>query len=327
MEKTNPIISHIRPADMAIQFNEQQQQGVAERAEAFAAKFGMGEWGRVLGLLHDKGKEQEGFQQYIKKESGYQPDLKAVKTPHAYVGAILAKQKFPQAFPLLSNAIAGHHRGLYDFGDLKNQLAQELPSDVSSPTTDATLSIPHKSIQIKTDFHHLQRMLFSCLVDADRLDTEAFMNPEQARLRGNKATLEQLYEKLLAHLDTLNALSDDTEVNRVRQYVQQQCKEKSKGDIDFYSLTVPTGGGKTLASVLWALGHAIKNGQHRVIIAIPYTSISVQTAATLKAIFGEENVLEHHSKVNEEVIGDDELARKYQLATENWDYPIPTENT
>ena len=282
----------------------------------------MSEWGRVLGLLHDKGKEQEGFQRYIKKESGFQPEIKAVKTPHAYVGAILAKQQFPQAFPLLSNAIAGHHRGLYDFGDLKNHLAQEIPSDINTTATEATLGIPNKSIQIRTDFHHLQRMLFSCLVDADRLDTEAFMNPEQARLRENKATLEQLYEKLLAHLEALNVSSDNTKVNRVRRYVQQQCMEKSNGDIDFYSLTVPTGGGKTLASVLWALGHAIKNGQHRVIIAIPYTSIIVQTAATLKAIFGEENVLEHHSNVNEEDIGDDELAMKYQLATENWDYPI-----
>ena len=317
-------ISHIRKTDIGweIQSNDEHQNGVAELASRFASDFGMGEWGRVLGLLHDKGKEQEGFQRYIKKESGYQPEIKAEKTPHAYVGAVLAKQQFPKAFPLLSNAIAGHHRGLYDFGSLKTQLAQDMPTDVNTTATNATLNIPNKSIQIKTDFHHLQRMLFSCLVDADRLDTEAFMSPDQALLRKNKTSLEQLYEKLMAHLESLNVSSDDTEVNRVRRYVQQQCMEKSNGDIDFYSLTVPTGGGKTLASVLWALGHAIKNRLHRIIIAIPYTSIIVQTAATLKAIFGEENVLEHHSNVNEENIDDSELVKKYQLATENWDYPI-----
>lgn len=317
-------ISHIRKTDTGweIQSNDEHQNGVAELASRFASDFGMSEWGRVLGLLHDKGKEQEGFQRYIKKESGYQPEIKAEKTPHAYVGAILAKQQFPKAFPLLSNAIAGHHRGLYDFGSLKTQLAQDMPTDVNTTATNATLNIPNKSIQIKTDFHHLQRMLFSCLVDADRLDTEAFMSPDQALLRKNKTSLEQLYEKLMAHLESLNVSSDDTEVNRVRRYVQQQCMEKSNGDIDFYSLTVPTGGGKTLASVLWALGHAIKNRLHRIIIAIPYTSIIVQTAATLKAIFGEENVLEHHSNVNEENIDDSELVKKYQLATENWDYPI-----
>ncbi len=323
-DNCNIIISHIRKngSDWEKQSNFEHQQGVARLAAQFASEFGMGEWGRVLGLFHDKGKEQQGFQQYIKKMSGYQPEIKAVKTPHAYVGAILAKRQFPKAFPLLSNAIAGHHRGLYDFGDLKNQLAQDLPSDVSTGAIDGTLSIPQKSIQIRTDFHHLQRMLFSCLVDADRLDTEAFMTPEQARLREGKTSLEQLYEKLLTHLSGLNVSSADTVVNTVRRFVQQQCVEKSCGKVDFYSLTVPTGGGKTLASVLWALGHAIKNGLHRIIIAIPYTSIIVQTAATLKAIFGEENVLEHHSNVNEEDIGDDELARKYQLATENWDYPI-----
>ena len=252
-------ISHIRKTDIGweIQSNDEHQNGVAELASRFASDFGMGEWGRVLGLLHDKGKEQEGFQRYIKKESGYQPEIKAEKTPHAYVGAVLAKQQFPKAFPLLSNAIAGHHRGLYDFGSLKTQLAQDMPTDVNTTATNATLNIPNKSIQIKTDFHHLQRMLFSCLVDADRLDTEAFMSPDQALLRKNKTSLEQLYEKLMAHLESLNVSSDDTEVNRVRRYVQQQCMEKSNGDIDFYSLTVPTGGGKTLASVLWALGHAI----------------------------------------------------------------------
>lgn len=87
-------VSHIRETATGweIQSNDEHQRGVAELASRFASDFGMGEWGRVLGLLHDKGKEQEGFQQYIKKESGYQPDIKAVKTPHAYVGAILAKQ-------------------------------------------------------------------------------------------------------------------------------------------------------------------------------------------------------------------------------------------
>lgn len=90
----------------------------------------------------------------------------------------------------------------------------------------------------------------------------------------------------------------------------------------FYSLTVPTGGGKTLSSLVWAIKHAIKNGQKRVIIAIPYTSIIVQTASILRSIFGEENVLEHHSCVDPEQIKDERLKEKMKLATENWDYPI-----
>ena len=113
----------------------------------------------------------------------------------------------------------------------------------------------------------------------------------------------------------------DTEVNKIRNEVQQYCINASEGDVDFYSLTVPTGGGKTLSSVLWALRHAKKNGLRRVIIAIPYTSIITQTAAVLRNIFGDENVLEHHSNVNptEE---EGEITKKLKLATENWDYPI-----
>ena len=114
----------------------------------------------------------------------------------------------------------------------------------------------------------------------------------------------------------------DTEVNQIRNYVQDQCVKESQGGIGFYSLTVPTGGGKTLASVLWALQHAVKNNLQRIIIAIPYTSIIVQTAATLKNIFGEDNVLEHHSNVNPEDTKDKELRERLQLSTENWDYPI-----
>lgn len=308
---------------MAIQPNNEHLQGVAKRAERFASEFGMGDCGRIMGLLHDKGKEQHEWQKYIQGVTGYNKDYANIKKGpnHSYVGAVIAQKHYPQIAPLIAQPIAGHHRGLYDYCDYIEETRQEIPYDVCIDK-DIPFQFPKIPKPERFDLHHIVRMLFSCLVDADYLDTEAFMTPEQARLRENKATLEQLYEKLLSHLEVLNAESDDTEVNRIRRYVQQQCMEKSGGSIDYYSLTVPTGGGKTLASVLWALGHAIKNGQHRIIIAIPYTSIIAQTAATLKKIFGEENVLEHHSNVNEEDISDDELVRKYQLATENWDYPI-----
>ena len=120
----------------------------------------------------------------------------------------------------------------------------------------------------------------------------------------------------------MKAIAPDTEVNHIRNFVQTQCVRESQGEGGFYSLTVPTGGGKTLASVLWALNHAVKNHLQRIIIAIPYTSIIVQTAATLKHIFGEDNVLEHHSNVNPDEIKDHKLRERMQLATENWDYPI-----
>ena len=324
MSHPEVTISHIKgsPSDWSIQSNDEHQKGVAQLAATFANSFDMSEWGRVLGLMHDIGKEKHAFQQHIMKESGYQPDIKVEGDyNHAYVGGIVARQLFPQATSIFSNIIMGHHRGLYDDGDWKERLKQAIPDEVHIPDIKAQLSMPFQQIA-REDVHHVVRMLYSCLVDADYLDTEAFMAPEQAQLRGSKTPLSELCSKLEAHLEKLGKCSPDTEVNRIRAFVQQCCKKMSDGPIDFYSLTVPTGGGKTLSSLLWALRHAVKNGLQRIIIAIPYTSIIVQTAATLKAILGEENVLEHHSNVEYDEQCHDEATKLSQLATENWDYPI-----
>ena len=324
MDNKQETISHIKgyPGNWVIQTNYVHQQGVAALAEQFAEAFGMGEWGKVLGLIHDIGKEKHAFQQHIMKESGYQPDIKVEGDfNHSYVGGLVAHQLFPHATSILSNIIMGHHRGLYDDGDWKERLKQDMSPEVHIPNIKAQLSIPPRQVA-QEDFHHIVRMLYSCLVDADYLDTESFMTPEQARLRGPKATMSELCLKLETYLEALGKGAPDTEVNRIRRYVQQCCRDKSHSEIDYYSLTVPTGGGKTLSSLLWALRHAVKNDLQRIIIAIPYTSIIVQTAATLKAIFGEENVLEHHSNMEYDERGNKEITRQLQLASENWDYPI-----
>lgn len=318
------IISHIKQVgtNWEIQLNEGHQKGVADFASKFADEFGMAEWGRVLGLLHDKGKEQKTFQQHIQKESGYTPDIKVEGDySHAYVGALIAKELFnnPPYYQFIDNILMGHHRGLYDHGDKEEILKKEMPNDVSIEPLDERLN----KLQLGStkDVHHFIRMLYSCLVDADYLDTEHFMMPEQSLLRVGKSTIEELLLKLEVYLSNLKRNAADTEVNKIRNEVQQYCINASEGDVDFYSLTVPTGGGKTLSSVLWALRHAKKNGLRRVIIAIPYTSIITQTATVLRNIFGNENVLEHHSNVNptEE---EGEITKKLKLATENWDYPI-----
>lgn len=323
MGTTDPFtISHIRPSDWAKQDNEEHQAGVARRAARFAEAFGMAAWGQTAGALHDKGKEQASFQQHIQKASGYAPDLHVEGNhEHAYVGALLAKQFHPQAHPLLDNIIAGHHRGLYDDAELRGVLQKNLPAGISIPSAQTPLTLPSKPYQRK-DIHHIGRMLFSCLTDADYLDTEAFMKPEQSALRGAHSPMEELAQRLALHMERLEAQATQSDVNAVRHEVQQACVKESQGAAGFYSLTVPTGGGKTLASMTWALRHAVKNGLERIIIAIPYTSIIVQTAATLKAIFGTENVLEHHSVYEADNIRDPYLRQRHLLATENWDYPI-----
>ena len=321
------IISHLyqdkADGHWVIQSNENHTAGVAERAAHFSSEFGMEFWGRILGYLHDKGKESNAFQQHIRKESGFAPETKVTGDfHHAYVGGILARKLYGKSFDnFLTNQIVSHHTGLHDSDELDKKLCKEMPQEIDTRIDKINLNCPPTNIA-PNDFHHLARMLYSCLVDADFLDTEAFMDKESSALRNNKANLSTLIPILEKYLYDLKKDAKDTEVNRIRNLVQEQCLKMSKTPIGFYSLTVPTGGGKTLSSLLWAMKHAIHNGQKRIIIAIPYTSIIMQTVAILRKIFGEENVLEHHSNVEPEAINNEIMQEKLKLATENWDYPI-----
>lgn len=334
----NLIISHIRKIDDSEswekQSNEEHCKGVAELTARFASEFGCESIGRVIGLLHDKGKEQKDFQIYIRKVSGMCPELKVTNhPPHAYVGALIAKIHYKNLLPFLAYPIMGHHSGMYDYGEYESIMERSIPSDVNSEKMVKSLAIPSfKNHPMLYDCHHIIRMLFSCLVDADYLDTERFMKPEESKLRGGKKTLEELKPLLDNYLHQLKSKTKDTEVNRIRNQVQQACLDKAGEAPGFYSLTVPTGGGKTLSSLVWAINHAINHGKRRIIIAIPYTSIIVQTAQTLREIFGVENVLEHHSnfsfenilnsnEYDSDVNGND-VALQMKMATENWDYPI-----
>ena len=226
-------------------------------------------------ISHYRNKETAP-QSNIRKVSGMCPELIVKNHPnHAYVGALIAKKYYPRMLPFLAYPIMGHHTGLYDYPDYESKLRLPIPSDVDASPCGIDLKLPHFSSTPKSyDFNHVIRMLFSCLVDADFLDT--------------------------------------------------LCLKNSASSPGFYSLTVPTGGGKTLSSLVWAMNHAIRYGKKRIIIAIPYTSIIVQTAQVLRGIFGSENVLEHHSNVSFEKCSDHdgEVAESMKLATENWDYPI-----
>ena len=328
-------ISHLyqdkKDGHWVIQSNEEHTKGVAERASRFANEFSMASWGKILGMLHDKGKESNAFQQHIKKESGYEPEAKVIGDyHHAYVGGIIARKLYGKsADNLFVNQIISHHSGLHDSDELSESLNKNIPIEVNQDIEKFQLNKITLKLEA-SDFHHLSRMLYSCLVDADYLDTEAFMDEKSSLLRKQKKELKDLVALLDKYLTELKKSAVKSEVNAIRELVQQQCLQMADTPIGFYSLTVPTGGGKTLSSLLWAMHHAIKNGQKRIIIAIPYTSIIMQTADTLRKIFGEENVLEHHSNVDiksgkEEKTKEeeyDELRERLKLATENWDYPI-----
>lgn len=315
--KDSVKISHLyNDGEWHIQTNEEHCEGVARLAAEFASEFGLAEWGRMMGLLHDRGKEGDGFQAYIRRSSGYDTmSFSTSKKDHSYVGAILAHRHPYDNFYWLSNAIAGHHRGLYDIHDLEPDMKEAIPNEVSQTIPNVKLPLP-KFRFTSNDANHISRMLFSCLVDADWLDTERFMDSDKAADRGNFSTLDELNQRLHTYLQKLKALPS-TPLNDLRNEIQAKCADAATLDPGFFELTVPTGGGKTIASVIWAIRHALIYNKKRVIIAIPFTSIIVQTAAKLREIFGEGNVVEHHSAINESAADDRSL-----LACENWDAPI-----
>lgn len=327
-------ISHLFKDDKDcwhIQSNEEHLKGVAKLAEGFADEFGMGSWGRALGLLHDKGKERKSFQDYIRQNSGLEPEIHcSLEHNHAFVGGIIAKSIYGKGSEsLLCNQIISHHSGLHDYCQIEETLKKDIPSDVNRCVEKIQLNRPPFSLSpikgckgMTSDANHLSRMLYSCLVDADYLDTELFMDAKSARKRINGISLQSLLPLLETYIDNLQKRSSESEVNAIRRNVQERCVSMSNVEKGFYSLTVPTGGGKTLSSLVWALRHAVHNGMKRIIIAIPYTSIIVQTASILKQIFGEEAVLEHHSNFDPQSIQGKEMQHKAKLATENWDYPI-----
>ena len=338
MEHTSSIpkyISHVKKSDTGegyvFQSNEDHLNGVAKLAESFASEFSMGSWGRVLGLLHDKGKEQKTFQEYIMKNSGFRPELTVSgEHNHAFVGGLLAKSIYGNGSEsLLCNQIMSHHSGLHDYCHIQETLKKDIPLDVNRCVEKIQLNRPPFTLSpikgckgMTPDANHLSRMLFSCLVDADYLDTELFMDVESARKRINDIKLESLLPLLEVYIDNLQKCSAISEVNTIRRQVQERCISMSNVGKGYYSLTVPTGGGKTLSALVWALRHAVRNGMKRIIIAIPYTSIIVQTASILKQIFGEEAVLEHHSNFDPKSFTSKDMQHKAKLATENWDYPI-----
>lgn len=298
--------------------------------------------GHTAGLLHDIGKYSDEFQRRIAGD--------AIRVDHATRGAMLAVERYPKVGWLLAYGIAGHHAGLANgcasgertalndrlrgigLPALRDEWRREiaLPAQIIPPRLS-----PHKE-RSSFQFAFLARMLFSCLVDADYLDTEAFYDrvalPGQPNDRSASRALEApslqaLRERLDAYLFGFAA---DSHVNRVRADILAHTRRAAQRAPGLFSLTVPTGGGKTLASLAFALDHAIAHGLRRVIFVIPFTSIVEQNAAVFRSALGdlgEAAVLEHHSAfvAAQPSRSDSEryqAQEKLRLAMENWDAPI-----
>lgn len=308
-------------------------QNTAKLAADFASTFKSSEWAFMAAILHDAGKATEEWQQYLVLKSGYAAEAhlegKVGKLDHSSIGARLADEKFKAAGRLLAYPIAGHHGGLTDFfpgdtsgvGALQNRLARVQTTEVN----EQVIRLINHSKSLNPPFPFSEglaasfwiRMLFSCLVDADFLDTEAYMDPEKTSLRCKFSQIEKLLERFHLYIQNLTADAKHTKVNIMRKVVFNDCINAAGKDMGIFSLTVPTGGGKTLSSLAFALEHAKKHGLKRIIYVIPYTSIIEQNADVFRQALGSEDVVEHHSNLDVE-----DVTPEMRLASENWDAPV-----
>ena len=312
-------------------------RAVSNLAADFAHPFGSSATAGLAGLWHDLGKYRSGFQRYIRQAKGEDAHIEGkVSGPdktHSTAGALLACDRYGRAGRVLAYLIAGHHAGLYDWNSENTSLEYRLSSvDARKELDEAVAASPASDIlnpaSIDLDLRHVPggstgfalwlRLLFSCLVDADFLDTEAFMDPGRAARRSDWPGVQILLEQFDRFMAGKSAAADPTPVNQLRAEILAQCRVKAAETPGLFSLTVPTGGGKTLSSLAFALEHARRYGKRRVIYVIPYTSIIEQTADVFRAIFGDA-VIEHHS--NAESAPEQETG-KSRLACENWDAPI-----
>lgn len=325
MKAADPIpLAHISEDETRSQTLTDHLRGTAALAGQFASAFSAGAEGEFVGFLHDLGKDSPGFQHRL---HGGPP------VDHSTAGAQAALQ---QNDPCAAFAIAGHHSGIPDgghrqdapdeptlFGRIKRQVpvAGGLPPITARPALPAWVA--ESKDNLTTAF--FTRMLFSCLVDADFLDTETFMNGSPAP-RGTGQSIPELLKKMKVKADSYLTGAASSPVGAQRNQVLLACLEQGRtGPRGIYTLTVPTGGGKTFASLAFALEHAAAHGLNRVIYVIPYTSIIDQTAQTFTDLLGEENVLAHFSTADYKMVEKDDLTPfQYRslLASENWDAPV-----
>ena len=309
---------------------DEHLKGTAELAKSFADAFGSGEWGYLAGLWHDIGKYSEDFQNMLLASADAHIETKPGRVDHSTAGALHSTEKFKKAGRIFSYLIAGHHAGLADWQTAEagnKSLIQRLQNDDLLKKAFAS-NIPHEITEqsfpkqkFRTSEGHALwiRMLYSCLVDADFLDTEAFLDPDKSKARKGYQSLNELLPLFETYMERKQAGADDTTVNKQRTEILRQCIAKSSHKPAIFTLTVPTGGGKTLSSMAFALHHAAKHGKRRIIYVIPYTSIIEQTADQFRQIFNDA-VVEHHSNVD--VSDEGHETTKSRLACENWDAPV-----
>lgn len=321
-------------------FNVQTIKAHSLNTEKLARNFALEPYRDIVGaaaLLHDIGKYSEEFQTYIRKSSLY-PEKKIKGPHHAICGAVEANKLYPKdklISLIFSYIIYGHHRGLPDgIDNVKEAMNGNSVPDYQHYKEDLSISPVDDTIYkqyLLQDYTELKgqknkdafidrfafdiRYIFSCLVDADSLDTHSFCQGKVLKSKVGD------YETALQKVNNiLNSFSAETELQKVRSEIQAQAYESTTTEINL--LSMPTGSGKTLCSLKLAMENLIKNNKKRIIYIIPYNSIIDQTAFIFESIFGSDvPILRHQSTYAVEDAEEADTKWIYD-AIENWDAPF-----
>lgn len=364
-------IAHVRKSDGEKQLLKAHLVECAQLSANWGGKIGLRKTSYLAGLLHDLGKYSNEFQTYLKKAVADPKSVKRGSVDHSTAGGKLLfdvchkNSRDPFSYilaELVGNAIISHHssRGLQDFftpeGEassdylrrvseievvdyelIKTRFFKEVVSEeqFGSLLIESTAELKGfyqkngKSRVKQNDTFFLLKFIYSCLLDADRTNTMLFEEHYSVKKYETVELLHSYSQRLEAFISTF---TEDTPINQLRSQMSEQCKAFAERKTGIYTLSIPTGGGKTLASLRFALNHAIKHGKERIIYVVPFTTIIEQNAATVRKILKDDiNILEHHSNIftdqEESKEGSSEaekeaLEQKQALMKDNWESPI-----
>lgn len=346
-QRPDRLVAHTPPegSDKWHDLDEHLRE-VARMASEFAEPFGGGGLAWWAGIYHDLGKAHPDFQDYLWKNF-IEPKKKHPTVDHKTAGAVKINEIAGEA---MRQVLHAHHGGLSNPGNLNTKIRryqqEEQPRlDLSLEQFETLGLIPTDAINDypseppgwlgndDLEMEFLLRMLFSSLVDADALDTEGHWNRDQASYRERAwpslAELEERFATSQAELEQVVGERNlaDSPVNLIRREVYESCLAGAARPPGFFRMTVPTGGGKTRSGLAFALRHALTHGMRRVIVAVPFITITEQTADVYEQAFGDAGgLLEHHSGIEpaarDEHGGEapDEIRRR--LVSQNWDAPV-----
>lgn len=358
------FVAHIRASDFAEQSVQEHLEGVAELARSYGEKVGLGAHAELSGLLHDMGKYTKAFTTYL-TNAVLHNEVATTKIDHSTAGAKYLFERFHgkndlQNFVVetIGMAVLSHHSGLQNFiqpdGSLSDYLrrvankelpfyedvvtnfeavkgnrerVEQLMAEAVGEFRDALMKI-RGNTQTFIGISYIQKLVFSCLIDADRTDTRCFEEQESPIVPNNHNLFQVAYQNMM---ETVNEWQkNNNPLNKLRTKMSENCGKLAEKPSSIYTLSIPTGGGKTFASLRYALKHAIDHHKTRIIYVVPYTTILEQNADAVRQITRQNDiVLEHHANVIDDSSLDEEpdlyhkkMHKTLQLARDNWDYPI-----